>query len=134
MTIAQDRSEERPVRRVSVWTGIAIALWGLLNLGLGVVAALPVGYGVGLIAYLTDDPAFAHHDYTPAVAGIPRFAIDSDETEIVGAGVLFALVFVLAFFGAVNVGLRAALRRWPAWIYWAATVLLLALPSIWFWG
>jgi hypothetical protein len=138
MTIVQGRSADRPQgpavrRRVGVWTGIAVALWGGLNLAVGVVAALPVGYGIGLITYLRHDPAFARHDYAPAVAGIPSFPIDGDETEIVGAGALFALVIVLAFFGAVNVGLRAALRRWPAWVYWPATVLLLVLPSLVVW-
>jgi hypothetical protein len=133
MTIVQGRSDERPTRRVGIWTGLGITLWGLLNLGFGVVTAFPVGFGATLVAYLANDPGSAHHPYTKVFGRVSPFPIDSDEVEIVGAGILFGLIIVIALFGAVNVGLRALLRRWPGWAYWPATLLLLALPSLWFW-
>jgi hypothetical protein len=133
MTITQKRTGEPPTRRVGVWSGLAIALWGAINIGLGVLAAFPIGYGATLVAYLAERPGAVHHPYTKVFGRVSPFPIDSDEIEIVGAGILFAAVLLLAFFGAVNVGLRAMLRRWPGWLYWPPTVLLLLAPSAWFW-
>jgi hypothetical protein len=97
------------------------------------VVAFPIGYGATLIAYLANDPGVTQHPYTKVFGRVSPFPIDSDEVEIVGAGILFGLIIVVAFFGAVNIGLRALLRRWPGWAYWPVTVLLLLLPSLWFW-
>jgi hypothetical protein len=133
MTIVQERSEERPVRRISVWQGVGIGLWALLNLAFGLAAAFPIGFGATLIAYLANDPGSAHHPYTKVFGRVSPFPIDSDEVEIVAAGILFGTILLIALFGAVNIGLRAMLRHWPGWAYWPVTVLLLLLPSLWFW-
>jgi hypothetical protein len=113
----------------------AVVLWLAGTVAIGVLAVLPVGFGVTAATRLSDGQLAAHHAGTEVLGTTSPFPVDNDE------------VAVALMFGVLGVGILLGPLTWLAVLArrhlppggkataatTAATLILALAPTIWIW-
>ncbi|PYC66711.1 hypothetical protein C7C45_24060 [Micromonospora arborensis] len=114
---------------------VAAAATLLCNFVIGVLAVVPLGMVVSLLAYQLNGPYSlgTNHTYAKIVGRYPPFEVDTDEASLVGMFVVVALVILgVAFLGVNALLVRRTRKVVPAYVAWLAAAVLAWLPGFYF--
>ncbi|MET7671670.1 hypothetical protein [Micromonospora luteifusca] len=119
--------------RLRVFVAAAATL--LCNLVIGVLAVVPLGMVVSLLAHRLNGPYSmgTNHTYAKIAGRYPPFEVDTDEASPVGMLVVVASVILGAAFLGVNALLvRRTRKAVPAHVAWLAAAAVAWLPGLYF--
>jgi len=113
----------------------AVVLWLAGALGIGLLAVLPLGFGVTAVTRLSEGPPAAHHAGTRVLGTTSPFPVDSDEVAV---ALTFGVLGVGILLGPLTWLTLLARRHLPRGGKATAAIALLTLllsvgPAVWIW-